>query len=289
MPKAFTLLELLVVITIIGILSSIVMVSMSGSTDSASIVKGKAYAQQVHALLGHEAVGVWNFDEGTENTCSATEDVCDISGHNNHGIFYGDTQFVDSDIEGYALSFDGTDDYVSAGGDFSGVEAFTVEAWVKTPGSSDFFDTLVSFRGGNLPIVAPVYTSGASIIALGSSNYKYFSHSPVNIDDNSWHHVVFVVVGNDQGDIANAKMYADGIEQNSSSISQGGLPNSKTSVTIGKYSSLYYLGLIDEVRIYSSALSATEIQKHYVQGLKKLLVSQAITQAEYDQRMEGLN
>jgi prepilin-type N-terminal cleavage/methylation domain-containing protein len=49
--KAFTLLELLVVITIIGILSSIVIVSMSGSTDSANIAKGKAYSQQIHALL----------------------------------------------------------------------------------------------------------------------------------------------------------------------------------------------------------------------------------------------
>ena len=61
--KAFTLLELLVVITIIGILSSIVIVSMSGSADSASIAKGKAYAQQVQALLGHEARGMWDFDE----------------------------------------------------------------------------------------------------------------------------------------------------------------------------------------------------------------------------------
>jgi prepilin-type N-terminal cleavage/methylation domain-containing protein len=131
--RAFTLLELLVVITIIGILSSIVIVSMSGSTDSATIAKGKAYAQQVHALLGSNAVGVWNFDEEVENTCSGGEDVCDVSGYGNHGIFSGDTHYVPSDIGGYALSFDGIGDYVSYGNDASLniTDGFTIESWVK--------------------------------------------------------------------------------------------------------------------------------------------------------------
>jgi hypothetical protein len=54
-------------------------------------------------------------------------------------------------------------------------------------------------------------------------------------------------------------------------------------------SECYFPGLIDEVRIYSEALPATEIQEHYVQGLNKLLANQVITQAEYDQRMEEFN
>ena len=58
---------------------------------------------------------------------------------------------------------------------------------------------------------------------------------------------------------------------------------------IGKGLSDYFSGLIDEVRIYSEALPATEIQKHYVQGLNKLLVNQAITQSEYDKRMKEFN
>ena len=127
--KAFTLLELLVVITIIGILSSIVIVSMSGSTDSATIAKGKAYAQQVHALLGANAVGVWNFDEGEGDT------VYDISGYGNNGTFSGDTHFVPSDIGGHALSFDGSGDYIDCGGDmsfnFGDSIDFSIELWIK--------------------------------------------------------------------------------------------------------------------------------------------------------------
>ena len=105
--RAFTLLELLVVITIIGILASIVIVSMSGSTDSATIAKGKIYAQQIHALLGANALGVWNFDEGTGTV------VKDLSGYNNHGVITGADWTEDTPIgQGYALSFNGSSDYV---------------------------------------------------------------------------------------------------------------------------------------------------------------------------------
>jgi hypothetical protein len=58
---------------------------------------------------------------------------------------------------------------------------------------------------------------------------------------------------------------------------------------VGRWSTSYFNGLIDDVRIYAEALPSTEIQKHYVQGLEKLLFSQAIPQAEYDQRISVSN
>jgi hypothetical protein len=58
---------------------------------------------------------------------------------------------------------------------------------------------------------------------------------------------------------------------------------------IGRSNSYYFNGLIDEFSIYSEALSATQIKKYYIQGLKNLLVKQSITQTEYDQRMEEFN
>ena len=71
------------------------------------------------------------------------------------------------------------------------------------------------------------------------------------------------------------------------SLNIGGI--TERSLMIGKQGSQYFFGLIDEARIYTEALPSTEIQKHYVQGLEKLLANQAITQAEYDQRMEEFN
>ncbi|MDD4924653.1 MAG: LamG domain-containing protein [Dehalococcoidales bacterium] len=219
------------------------------------------------SCMSEGLVGHWDFEERSGTA------AYDSSDYANHGTLgdgptwtNGIKPLTGGESGGGAIQLDGVDDYVHTDENLSELKAFTVEAWIKTPGSADFFDTLVSFNGGGVPIVAPVYTSGRSIIALGSNNYKYFSHSPVNIDDNNWHHVVFVVIGNNQNDIADAKMYADGMEQVGSSISKDGAPVAKTNIVIGEYSNLNFLGLIDEVKVYNRALSAEEVRYHYNRG-----------------------
>jgi HPt (histidine-containing phosphotransfer) domain-containing protein len=47
-----------------------------------------------------------------------------------------------------------------------------------------------------------------------------------------------------------------------------------------------FSGIIDEMHIYAKALPSAEVQKLYVKGLEKLFENNAITQAEYDQKME---
>jgi len=291
--RAFTLLELLVVITIIGILSSIVIVSMSGSTDSATIAKGKAYAQQVHALLGSNAVGVWNFDEGTVNTCSATQDACDISGYNNHGTFVGDTHYVDSDIDGYALSFDGTGDYVVLTNDpASGLSEITISAWIKPTqlqygsiyggwNNSDYNErsSVLFYRGGD----------GANQDEMTFSIYNSYDNAftavgITKLGTDKWYYVVGIYDG------SFVKIYING-EFDGSLEATGSINSVTTPVKIGthKTNEYFFKGYIDEVHVYTEALPATEIKKHYVQGLEKLLANQAITQAEYNQRMEEFN
>jgi prepilin-type N-terminal cleavage/methylation domain-containing protein len=287
--RAFTLLELLVVITIIGILSSIVIVSMSGSTDSATIAKGKAYAQQIHALLGSNAVGVWNFDEGEGST------VYDISGHGNHGTLYGDTHFVSSDIEGHTLSFDGSGDYIDCGGDtsfnFGDSIDFSIELWIKAAQHNNISNKEFFGKG---------YLSNPSSICgyvVYNTGKVYFSVRDINnntasavsneiIDDDNWHHVISVFNRDDK-----IYIYIDGILSGTpSNMSSIGNLNNAYPLKLGSGTWSQSLnGLIDEVRIYSEALPSTEIQKHYVQGLKKLLINQVITQSEYDQRIEEFN
>jgi prepilin-type N-terminal cleavage/methylation domain-containing protein len=287
--KAFTLLELLVVITIIGILSSIVIVSMSGSTDSATIAKGKAYAQQVHALLGANTVGVWNFDEGIVNTCSVTQDACDISGYNNHGTFVGDTHFIDSDVEGYALSFDGTGDYVDCGTNNSLKIAgsLTIETWVNPAsiGSENWRD-FISYSPGDdaKGYSVQLYIDGR-IRFWASNGVRIHVYSNTVLTAGYWHHVVAYYDGTKIGTVIDGVVQSNTTDK-TDEIGQWGL-----SFKIGSPGSPYnyFSGLIDEVRIYVAALPSTEIQKHYVQGLNKLLSNQVITQVEYDQRMEEFN
>jgi hypothetical protein len=64
-------------------------------------------------------------------------------------------------------------------------------------------------------------------------------------------------------------MYLNGVAGISKTGLPGILPNlTGTPLTIGRDLSDYELaGLIDEVRIYSTALTSAEIQKHYAEGL----------------------
>jgi prepilin-type N-terminal cleavage/methylation domain-containing protein len=286
--RAFTLLELLVVITIIGILSSIVIVSMSGSTDSATIAKGKAYAQQIHALLGASAVGVWNFDEGTMDTCSPTQDACDISGYNNHGTFMGDTHYVDSDIGGYALSFDGAGDYVNCGNDNSlGITGdITIASWVK----AEILGTYMAIVGKchYREFYLQKYSNDRIYFYHGDgTNYESVNSGSSNtLELDRWYFVVAV------RNTSNKKIYIyfDGILKRSDSYSL--TPKSSSSNMLIGYdpcASQPWNGFIDEIYIYSEILNVSAIQNLYVQGLNNLLANQAITEAEYDQRVEEFN
>jgi prepilin-type N-terminal cleavage/methylation domain-containing protein len=287
--RAFTLLELLVVITIIGILSSIVIVSMSGSTDSATIAKGKAYAQQIHALLGHEAVLDLNFNENAYDTCPNGKDVCDASGYNNNGEIYNDEAvYVSSPIDGHALSFDGVDDYVDAGNGASLdiTDAITVEGWVKN-------DVLT---GKNRIILwkwasYDFYITSAGVVTGQIYDGGYYTvTSAAQLSLNNWYHIVFIFDENLTS--GNLKIYINGVLDGTPVDFTGAADISAYNVQIGGSTSVgdaYFSGLIDDVRIYSEALPETEIQKHYVQGLGKLLANQAITQSEYGQRMEEFN
>lgn len=75
--RGFTIVELLIVIAIIGLLSSIVLVSTKESRKKAQIAKKVQVAASFHHKLGSELVGEWRFDEGTGSS------VDDSSGNGN--------------------------------------------------------------------------------------------------------------------------------------------------------------------------------------------------------------
>ena len=83
----------------------------------------RARAQQEEGLVGH-----WDFDEGPGEVAR------DVSGNHNHGVVQGPV-WVERGT-GYALSFDGVDDYVDCGHSPSLdlTSAVSLEAWVQ-PGS----------------------------------------------------------------------------------------------------------------------------------------------------------
>src|SRR3989344_3352365 len=95
--KGFTLIELLVVIAVIGLLSGIVLVNLSGTREKASLAKAESFASSLDHSLGAYAVGIWDFDGNAQ----------DRSGYNNHGPVTGATLTADRNGQAdKAYSFD---------------------------------------------------------------------------------------------------------------------------------------------------------------------------------------
>ena len=133
--KAFTLIELLMVISVLGLLLGVIIVTMQGARDEANKKKAMEFSHTVRVSLGADLIGEWRFNE------SANNEAKDSSGSENHGIL-GDGSCVPGvdtcpdwteSIFGAALDFDGADDYVNCGTSASLTSSQgTIEFWMRT-------------------------------------------------------------------------------------------------------------------------------------------------------------
>ncbi len=258
MNKAFTLIELLVVVAIIGILASIILVSLQGAKDQAELAEAQSFARQMRSSLGLSLVGEWRLNDGVGNS------AVDSSGYGNDGDWNGTgIHWTTDGIYNGAGIFNGLNDSISCGSlniDQSNTSVgITIEAWVYPTSVSSGRHMVISTDDGGYDwsllregSVWHVFT-GASSYATGFS-----------VELNQWQHIVAVFV---PGDGVRFYKNAEGIT--TSNISYDASDN---NVSIGDNPgpwNEYFIGIIDEVRIYDEVLSSVEIQQLYVQGTAK--------------------
>lgn len=305
LKKAFTLIELLVVIAIIGILSGLIVVSMGGMTTKATIAKAQVFSNSLRNSLMMNIVAEWKFDELT----AATEgtNILDSWGGINNGTLDTYVSTVDSTnkiktgvdcISGGCLSLDGTDDYISINGsnatssNLAITGAITISAWVKFNNGT----TAMSIAGRGIPWVGAgdngyFLARGGSIKALfstSSTTTRDLIYSTSVISDNNWHNIVGTWDGTTN--LNGKKIYVDGTMENqaASTISSMGRPNYLFRIGEDSNNGYSLNGLIDEVRVYSAAVSASQIKEQYYAGLNKLLAGGGIIREEYQQRIAEL-
>lgn len=262
----------MVAIAIIGLIASLVLVAISGGgiQSQARIAKTLEFSQSVNNALGAYSAGSWGFDEGSGATAR------DGSGYGNNGTISGATYVTDTPhlaagagAGKYALSFDGVeDDYVNLGnppslrinGDL------TIEFWMK-PASLGLAEIFV--QGTGTP------NSNWEVQQGGSSLSFYWGNGATReawdvpgtfFAVNTWVHVAITA------DYPQLRVYKNG-----KLMGTQNMPSDITNTdTVTPYRISGFTngtriadGIIDEVRVYGVALTLSEIQKLYAEGLRR--------------------
>lgn len=209
-------------------------------------------------------VGNWKFDEGSGDT------AFDYSGNGNDGIIYG-AAWTSGKLNG-GLRFDGLDDkLIVPDSDILDIGTFdlTLMAWIKP--ETEQTQSYIQIIGKN----AGYGTGGYNMVISRDENCKLrflidwlsdrvvatFPSSP-NLCDDMWHHVA-VVFDRD----ADATGYVDGSNIGAISIvaSDGQSISNNRNIWMGDFELApnRFNGSMDEVRIYSRALSGAEIESLY--------------------------
>ncbi|TSC88932.1 MAG: thrombospondin N-terminal-like domain-containing protein [Parcubacteria group bacterium Gr01-1014_3] len=208
-------------------------------------------------------VGFWPFNGPDVSGTVATDRG---SGGNNGTLTGGPT--VASGVVGQALKFDGINDYVDVVTPPT-LTAFSISGWVRISGTG--VHPVVNFgAAGGVPLVSLYWDTTRHIIYMGGSNYRYFN-ADTNLADNNWHHVVFTIPGTADADITTSAIYVDGVLQSTNATVSTGAQTAKSILWIGRTAQVaaYFDGLLDEVRAYNRALSATEVAEIYRAGKRE--------------------
>ena len=163
------------------------------------------------------------------------------------------------------LSLDGINDYVQATptGLNLANQDFTIEAWIKTTGTKE--SILVKSDGDT------IWEKGEKafyINELGKVNFVGFGNNYIKgntaVNDGKWHHVA-VVWDYSSGTTGIGQVFVDGVnDTQSSNYAATNLDNSTDTLKIGSLNfseaTNYFSGQIDEVRIWKTARTESEIK-----------------------------
>ncbi|HEY4493342.1 MAG TPA: LamG domain-containing protein [Candidatus Paceibacterota bacterium] len=247
----------------------LVSISILISTNIASIVSAFTIQKTLPTQpdLQNGLVGHWTFDGKDISGTSAT----DRSGNNNTGTLTNGPLATVGKI-GQALNFDGSDDYVSIADNNSLdlTSAVTISLWFKADGWTAAYQGLVAKRIGNSS------NYGLNVSSTGSAFQWFFHDGDYQIVDinastvstGQWHH--FVGTFSDTGDVVGS-IYIDGTLKKTETFTARNLVANTNTLRIGESNNPasgpeHFNGSVDDVRVYSRALSAAEITKLYKLG-----------------------
>ena len=210
---------------------------------------GRSDLEDVEAL--------WRFDEGSGST------VRDSSGNGYDGTIQGDLTWTDGVFKG-ALQFTGAAGDRVEVSNYEGVVGRadrTTLAWIKTTGAG----TIISWGSEDARWVFDIYTQfqgtpGAPRMLLVGG----FIVGSTDVRDGDWHHVAAVLESAGAPRVSDIRLYVDGVQEAISYLARGVVNTGNRAVWIGDGPNQYFppfTGALDEVAVFSRALSKEEIRE----------------------------
>ena len=191
------------------------------------------------------------------------------------------TQTVDIALSGisnvYSMAFDGSDNYIDAGislGNSLGVYngSLTISLWYKHNANAynHIFNMKPSDSSTHGELTILNYNSGSNNVIYCQVNQNTGATYKIDYTttyDTNWHHLVFKLIYNSGAGTFGLELYIDGTSVGTAS---GTVPTTGTidftngSTFIGGgIANRYYNGNIDEVAVWNTALTSTQIQSIY--------------------------
>ena len=207
-----------------------------------------------------QPAGYWRLGETSGTTASAT--IGTPNGTYTNGPTLGVSSLVgDTDTSTW---FDGSNDYVTFGDNyrFSATAKFSIEVWLNPTAATANERTVVTKEDSGGVGWAMVLNPTTNTIAIerGNAGSWDMANSTTALKAGTWYHVVGTYDG------SNLRTYVNGTLETTLASSRS-LPVITDNLQLSSSGgSSAYSGMIDEVAIYSTALSATRIQAHYTAG-----------------------
>ena len=204
---------------------------------------------------GLRGLVLWlKFNEGSGSVAK------DSSLYNNHGTIYGAT-WTDGKF-GKALSFDGVDDYVEVpyADSLYIPHEVSVSVWIKPANAGGDWQTIIAHSPEANKFNYWLYLQENALkLSVYSSTYPDIVIPNAVPTNNKWYHIVFTAV---KGSVV--KVFVNGVEVgNGTAGSDYWTGGYVTIADLRPGRKIYFNGTIDEVRIYSRALSENEIKMLY--------------------------
>ncbi|MBS3094588.1 cellulase family glycosylhydrolase [Candidatus Pacearchaeota archaeon] len=226
-----------------------------GTSYSSGYCCSNIWQSSACSISTEDLISHWKLDE----TSGTTAD--DFIGNNDGTLMNNPTPLWTTGKFGNALSFDGVDDYVELGNSASlKPSLLTVSAWVYLDSTvTDSYPKIIDGNNDNYGYQLFYNAIGGAGFTFSTGTGLIGKGIPSNITtQNQWVHVVGV------HDASSNKIYVNG-------VLIGTIPASEidysaiTTMRLGNRGNdaRHWKGMIDDVRIYNYALTATEILNLY--------------------------